>query len=149
QLADEQDLGELCSLARAEPDLELTDLSWLGISPLRGMCAAMFDPPRDPARLGTIDRVRATSNIVKGTQARALLAVGWLMARLGWSQPKRLPDTDGVRRWRARRSDGQAVTLEVATEPGGRHGVAALELAAGNDVWSLTRTDAICVRGPD
>src|SRR5262249_37998408 len=44
KLTDERGVGELCALGRKELDLELTDLSWIGISPLRGMCAALFDP---------------------------------------------------------------------------------------------------------
>src|SRR5947209_2935657 len=63
KLDDERALGELCELGQREPDMAVTDLSWLGISPL--------------------------------------------------------------------------------------HGVAALELSAGHDTWSLERTDIICVRGPD
>ena len=153
KLEDERGLGELCALGKQDPDLELTDLSWLGISPLRGMCAALFDPPRDPARLEQLDRVRVVSNIKGKTQARALLALGWLVARLGWTAPVRLPDGDGAavptRRWQVRRKDGEAVTLELATEPGGSHGVAALELSAGGDTWSLERDDVITVRGPD
>jgi glucose-6-phosphate dehydrogenase assembly protein OpcA len=148
RLADERDLAEICALGSHDPRLELADLSWLGISPLRGLCAALFDPPRDPARLGTIDRVRVVSNI-KGTQARALLALGWLISRLGWSRPTRLGDEGGVRRWQARRADGHPVALELATEGGGNHGVAALELWSGSDSWQLQRGAAITVRGPD
>lgn len=148
QLADERGLGELCAIARADGQLELADLSWIGISPLRGMCAALFDPPRDPAALQRLDRVRVVSNI-KGTQARGLLALGWLTARLGWTGPRRLGDEGGSRRWQMRRRDGQPVQLELATAPGGRHGVAALELWAGDDRWSLERDECIHVRGPD
>jgi glucose-6-phosphate dehydrogenase assembly protein OpcA len=148
QLTDERGLGELCAIGREDPNLELADLSWIGISPLRGMCAALFDPPRDPAQLYKLDRVRVVSQI-HGTQARALLGLGWLMARLGWSEPHRLGDDDGARRWEAKRRDGQRVQLELATAPGGRHGVAALELQAGDDVWSITRDECIHVRGPD
>ena len=39
--------------------------------------------------------------------------------------------------------------LELATAASGRHGVAALELSAGDDVWSLKRDECIYVRGPD
>ncbi|HWE27342.1 MAG TPA: glucose-6-phosphate dehydrogenase assembly protein OpcA [Polyangia bacterium] len=148
KLADERGLGELCAIGQREPALQLADLSWIGISPLRGMCAALFDPPRDPSVLFKLDRVRVVSNI-QGTQARGLLALGWLMSRLGWSATKRIEDTKGVRRWQAKRNDGQAVTLELSTEPGGSHGVAGLELHAGSDVWSLRRDTSIHVSGPD
>ena len=151
KLGDERGLGELCALGKREEHLQLADLSWIGISPLRGMCAALFDPPRDPSVLFKLDRVRVVSNI-QGTQARGLLALGWLVSRLGWSEPKRLGEEKGTRRWQARRKDGQAVTLELATEPGGDHGVAGLELYAGppnEGVWSLRRDTSIHVRGPD
>jgi glucose-6-phosphate dehydrogenase assembly protein OpcA len=151
RLADERGLGELCRLGAAEPDVELADLSWLGISPLRGMCAALFDPPRDPAALRRIDRARVSSNI-QGTQARGLLALGWLMSRLGWSSARRLPDAESTRRWQATRKDGKPVTLELSTRPAAgeiHHGVAGLELWAGGDAWSLTRDECIHVRGPD
>jgi glucose-6-phosphate dehydrogenase assembly protein OpcA len=148
-LDDERGLGELCSLGEADPDLELSDLSWLGISPLRGMCAALFDPPRDPSQLQKIDRVRVISNI-QGTQARGLLALGWMISRLGWSGVRRLPDAESTRRWQATRRDGKPLLLELQTRPGTtRHGVAGLELWAGSDVWSLARDTCIHVRGPD
>jgi glucose-6-phosphate dehydrogenase assembly protein OpcA len=148
KIVDERLLCELCALGQKEPELQLADLSWLGISPLRGMCAALFDPPRDPSALSKLDRVRVVSNI-HGTQARGLLALGWLMSRLGWSGAKRIAEDKGTRRWQVTRKDGAPVMLELATEPGGSHGVAALELHAGSDTWSLERDTSIHVRGPD
>ena len=152
KLDDEAGLRELCAIGREDPNLELADLSWIGISPLRGMCAALFDPPRDPSVLARLDRVRVVSG-VQGTQARGLLALGWLMSRLAWTEPHRVAADDGVRRWEARRRDGQRVQLELATAAGGRHGVQAMELSiekrGGDDVWSLERDECIHVRGPD
>ena len=148
QLADEKGLADLCAIGVREPELQLADLSWIGISPLRGMCAALFDPPRDPRVLERLDEVRVVSNI-QGTQARALLALGWLMSRLGWREPKRLSGGNGARRWQAKRRDGKSVSLQVVTEGGGDHGVAGLQLHAGGDVWSLERDTSIHVRGPD
>ena len=152
KLDDEKKLGDLCALGQAEPELQLADLSWIGISPLRGMCAALFDPPRDPGVLLKLDRVRVVSNI-QGTQARGLLALGWLMARLGWKQVRKHEDARGTRRWQATRTDGKPVLLELLTEPGGgpggTHGVAGLELQAGDAVWALKRDASIHVTGPD
>jgi hypothetical protein len=72
------------------------------------------------------------------------------VSRLGWSQVERLAGDKQTRRWQARRRDGQKVTLELETEPGNaNHGVAALELSAGKDTWSLHRDTCIHVRGPD
>jgi glucose-6-phosphate dehydrogenase assembly protein OpcA len=148
KLDDERGLAELCALGQKEPSLQLADLSWIGISPLRGMCASMFDPPRDPSVLLRMDRVRVVSNI-QGTQARGLLALGWLMSRLGWKEPKRLEEARGTRRWQATRKDGKTVSLELSTEPGGTHGVAALQLYSGDAVWSLKRDTSIHVEYPD
>jgi glucose-6-phosphate dehydrogenase assembly protein OpcA len=148
KLESERGLLDLCAIGAREPELQLADLSWIGISPLRGMCAALFDPPRDSSVLERLDRVRVVSNIV-GTQARGLLALGWLMSRLGWSDVARASEEKGARRWKAKRQDGKPVSLELSTEPGGDHGVAALELHAGGDVWSLERDTSIHVRGPD
>ena len=151
KLVDEHGLGQLCSIAAADPDMELADLSWLGISPLRGILASLFDPPRDPTQLQRIDRARVTSNI-QGTQARGLLALGWLMSRLGWHNARRLPDGKSLRSWQLERGDGKAVRLELATATGvSTHGVAGLELfaGAGNDErWALTRDDCIHIRCP-
>jgi glucose-6-phosphate dehydrogenase assembly protein OpcA len=150
KLPSEQGLVELCQLGARDPELEVSDLSWLGISPLRGMATSLFDPPRDPTVLARIDRVRVTSNIVHGTQARGLLALGWLASRLGWSQPQRQGDAPSLRCWRATRRDGRPVLLELATAAGtANHGVAGLDLQAGDAVWSLTRDSAIHVIGPD
>jgi glucose-6-phosphate dehydrogenase assembly protein OpcA len=161
RLPSETELKQLCAIGAREPNLEIADLSWIGISPLRGLCASLFDPPRDPTVLERLDRVSATSNI-EGTQARALLALGWLAARLGWSEMHRVPATgateDGAqgqrhprtRRWQARRRDGQNLVIELKTDlSGGKHGVAGLELQAGRDVWSLERQTCIDVSGPD
>jgi glucose-6-phosphate dehydrogenase assembly protein OpcA len=157
KLTDENGLSKLCQIAAADPDLELADLSWLGISPLRGILASLFDPPRDAGRLETITRARVTSNI-QGTQARGLLALGWLVSRLGWKNPRRLSDGGGkaLRSWQLQRPDGQSVRLELATATGQEiHGVAGLELFAGKsgengdaDSWALTRDDCIHVRAP-
>jgi hypothetical protein len=148
RLPDERDLVALCAIAAGDRELELADLSWLGISPLRGLCAALFDPPHDPSVLEKVDRVRVTSNI-EGTQARALLCLGWLFARLGFTGQRRSGGVPGLRRWQAQRRDGGNVTLELATEPGGNHGVAGLEIVVGDRVWSLERDDCIHVRAPD
>ncbi len=150
KLPSETGLVELAKLVAAEPNLELIDLSWLGISPLRGLCAALFDPPHDPSPLERLERVRVTSSI-GGTQARALLAAGWLGARLGWSDYRAVEGVGELRRWQANRRAGGVVTIELGTETSNAgHGVAALELECGGDErWSLTRDKScIDVRAP-
>lgn len=146
---DEASLVSLSARLQKLPSLEAVDLAWLGVGPLRGLCASLFDPPRDPARLDSLDRVRVASG-VSGTQSRALLTLGWLMARLGWKRPKKVAGEAGLRRWRCPRKDGGEVELELETRTGAPdHGVVELRLEAGADVWSLTRDRCIDVRSPD
>lgn len=148
--SDERALVELDAMAREQPDLEVTDLAWLGIRPLRGLCASLFDPPGDPAALDLLDRVRVVSG-VQGTQARGLLALGWLSSRLGWRGFERVKaEGKNSRRWRATSRAGREITVELETRADcAAHGVAELELKAGARTWSLKRDQrSIDVRGP-
>jgi glucose-6-phosphate dehydrogenase assembly protein OpcA len=142
KLPSEAGLG---ALSRLSPELEIVDLSWLGISPLRGLCAAFFD--QEPAPLKIVERVRVSSG-VQGTQSRALLAIGWLGSRLGWRDYRRVPGEG--RRWQAARADGGSVAIELHTDlRGANHGVNGLTLWAGGEEWSLGRSQScIDVRGP-
>jgi glucose-6-phosphate dehydrogenase assembly protein OpcA len=149
KLTGEEGLADFVRYGRELPDLECADLAWLGVRPLRGLCAALFDPPADPRRLERLDRVFVASG-VRSVQTRALLTLGWLGARLGWQGYQRLADGEGgVRRWRAERRAGGEVIIELATRSDGPgHGVAALELEAEGARWTLTRDACIEVRGP-
>ena len=135
-------LGAILAIAEHNPNLELADLAWLGISPLRGLCASFFDPPQDAAPLSVIDEVVVSSG-VEGVQVRGLLMLGWLGARLGWRAPSQLrAEKPGQRRFCAVRPDGGIVSMRIETELGGpRHGVRRFELAAGQKRWSLVRDD--------
>jgi glucose-6-phosphate dehydrogenase assembly protein OpcA len=144
-------LGAILTLQQRYPKLEIADLAWLGISPLRGLLAALFDPPHDAGPLAALDEVSVVSG-VEGVQVRALLMLGWLGARLGWTEARQEAATrSGERLFWATRPDGMPVRLRLTTEPGGaRHGVRALELRAGERRWSLVRDDEkIEVRAPD
>jgi Glucose-6-phosphate dehydrogenase subunit C-terminal domain len=143
----ERTLCEVARVAAREP-LDVVDLSWLGISPLRGLAAALFD--LDPRPLANVTRVRVASG-VRGTQARGLLALGWLASRLGWrSFSARESDADS-RRWSATRPDGGEVTMELVTLAGGAgHGVADLVIEAEGRSWHLVRDQrCIDVQAPD
>jgi glucose-6-phosphate dehydrogenase assembly protein OpcA len=150
KIPSEDGLEDYRRIGEALPDLELVDCAWLGVRPLRGLLAAMFDPPGDPRRLEALDRLRVVSG-VQGCQSRALLTIGWLASRLGWSHYTKEPAPGSVRRWRARRRDGGSVLLELENKPGGPpHGVAEIELTAGSDRWSIDRAhECIDVRGPN
>jgi len=150
KLDSEAGMADYHRLATAMPALEIVDLAWVGVRPLRGLCAGLFDSPREAEKLQRIDQVRIASGVT-GTQSRALLAIGWLASRLGWTQFACEPaQPSGTRRWRCRRPDGGLVTVDLETRTGGpNHGVCALSLRAGEESWSLERDlQCIDVRGP-
>lgn len=144
----ERALESVLAMYHRQPKLELADLAWLGISPLRGLTAALFDPPCDPRPALELDEVIVTSGVA-GVQARGLLMLGWLGSRLGWSEPR--PDGDpAARAWVAERPDGGEVRMRIEVgEAGAQHGVRKLELTSGNHYWVLERdADKIEVRAP-
>ena len=78
-----------------------TDLAWLRTEIWRGLMAQFFDSPPSPDSIHSITEVSVTydpdgdgSGAPSGHSA-ALLFIGWLMSRLGWSateQPTRTPE---------------------------------------------------------
>jgi glucose-6-phosphate dehydrogenase assembly protein OpcA len=149
QLTSEAQFADYEQLSIARPDLELVDCAWLGVRPMRGLFAGLFDPPHDPTRLEMLDRVRVISGVI-GCQSRALLTIGWLGSRLGWNEIKTDKDAPNLRRWKARRRNGGEVTIELETRNGAIHGVAGLELVAGKDEWTVKRENqCIQVKGPN
>ncbi len=144
-------LGAILSLQQRYPKLEIADLAWLGISPLRGLLAALFDPPHDAAPLAALDEVNVVSG-VDGVQVRALLMLGWLGARLRWTEARQQAATQaGERIFYATRADGKPVRMRLTTDlRGARHGVRVLELRAGDRRWSLERdAEKIEVHAPE
>ncbi|HEY7957292.1 MAG TPA: glucose-6-phosphate dehydrogenase assembly protein OpcA [Polyangia bacterium] len=152
KLDSERGLIEYARLTVTRPSMELVDSAWLGVRPLRGLCAGLFDPPRDPSLVERLTRVRVTSGVA-GCQSRGLYTLGWLASRLGWRGLRRapaLPNEPGTRVWTATRRAGGTVTLELATELGREsHGVQSLDLFADGARFSLTREkECIDVIGP-
>jgi glucose-6-phosphate dehydrogenase assembly protein OpcA len=143
KLPGEAGLADYLRVAEDQPELEVADCAWLGVRPLRGLTAGMFDPPNDPRRLDALDRVRVTSGVT-GCQSRALLTLGWLSSRLGWKEEQKLPEQPGLRSWRVRRRDGGQARVELETRTGGaKHGVIALELQTGDERWNLERSAGV------
>ena len=146
QIDHESHLADYEAIADMHPTVEIVDLAWLGVRPLRGLCAGLFDG--EPLRLSEIDRVRVISG-VQGCQSRALLTLGWLASRLGWGEPRKESAQPNRRRWRAKKKGGEVI-MELETRTSGApHGVVGLELYAGSDQWSLSREQQkIDVHGP-
>jgi glucose-6-phosphate dehydrogenase assembly protein OpcA len=144
KLPSDAGLAEYVEVMDAHPDVDLVDCAWLAARPLRGLCASMFDPPRDTGRLQALTRVRVIAG-VSGCPSGALLTLGWLSSRLGWHGHRKIDGGPGFRKWRSERPGGE-VTLELEIRPGGpAHGVIGLELEAdAGEEWTLTR-DQTCI----
>jgi glucose-6-phosphate dehydrogenase assembly protein OpcA len=81
---DEPDVGEALRQSRAlHEQAYVVDLAWLRSTPWRERVAASFDPPYLRAELGSISEVMIRHHPESG--AAALLLVGWLASRLGWT----------------------------------------------------------------
>ena len=115
----------------------VVDLAWLRSTPWRERIASTFDPPAWRSSLGQISGVAVRHH--PDSAVAALLLVGWLTSRLGWT-PGNLIATNGTQRAtaHARRQD-VSVHLEVdpALTVPGLAGVT-LETASGMSI-SLDR----------
>jgi glucose-6-phosphate dehydrogenase assembly protein OpcA len=86
-------LERLASLG-ARAHLELVDLAWLRLGPVRGAFASFFDPPVGPEPLAEARRLSITC----GAESRgaAVLFAGWLCARLVQPPPVEIRCGDGA-----------------------------------------------------
>jgi glucose-6-phosphate dehydrogenase assembly protein OpcA len=105
----------LAAAAALAERVRVVDLAWLRSAPWRERVAALFDPPGDLRReLERIDAV--TIRHEPASAAAALLLLGWLAERLGWT-PSVLPAApDGALSGLARGPEHDVrLTLEPST----------------------------------
>jgi 6-phosphogluconolactonase len=118
-------VAALAALLGALPRLEVADLGWLRLGPLRLLLASFFDPPVGASPLLTATRVRLECS--ESGLLTAMLMIGWIASRLGWSAPVSAGAMEGrpsSARWLSSRPGG-AVAIELAVVDGaaGRHGI--------------------------
>lgn len=119
--------------------IEVVDCAWLGVRPLRGLLAALFDPPGDSTVLRELDTIIVRSG-VRQTPARGLLFIAWLSHCLGWGGTRRV-DIEGYK-WTAVRASGALVSISLEQSGDGpNHGITEIELRQGNLTWQLIRDD--------
>jgi glucose-6-phosphate dehydrogenase assembly protein OpcA len=115
----------------------VVDLGWLRSVPWRERIAALFDPPAMRDQLGCITGV--TVRMEDSSAVVALLLVGWLGSRLGWTPS--LLHTDDTGRWtgsaRAHRYEVQITLEPVPLRVRGLAGLT-IDLADGTSI-SLDR----------
>jgi glucose-6-phosphate dehydrogenase assembly protein OpcA len=120
-LASDLDLLNLAPLVTLEHQVELADIGWLRLGPIRLLLASFFDPPVGAEPLFTARRVRL--DCARHGAPTALLLLGWLACRLGWGQPERAR-SGGGRSWKVPRPGGQvALEMDIRNVDAGRDGI--------------------------
>lgn len=100
----------------------VVELAWVRVSPWRKRLAAAFDPPPLRAELREVEVVSVLHH--PASAVPALLLVGWLGSRLGWSLRPLQPDAAGLSGTVG--ADGRAVRIELGKDA--RRGVSDLAL---------------------
>jgi flavin-binding protein dodecin len=110
---DEPSIGGALSRVRELAERSyVVDLAWLRSTPWRERIAATFDPPAWRHELAAINSVEVRHRPDSSTAA--LLLVGWLGSRLGWT-PGTLVPVDGSMRGKAR-GRRQEVSLTLRSD---------------------------------
>ncbi|HJZ87269.1 MAG TPA: glucose-6-phosphate dehydrogenase assembly protein OpcA [Polyangia bacterium] len=136
-LASDLELTNLAQLARIAAEVELADLGWLRLGPVRLLLASFFDPPVGAEPLLKARRVHL--DCAHHGAATAVLLLGWLANALDWGRPEPLKG-GAARTWRVPRPDGQ-VLLEVGVRDvdAGRDGIYELLIESeGGGRFSIT-----------
>ncbi len=114
-------------------ELYVVDLAWLRSTPWRERVATVFDPPAMRRELGDLCTVKVRHHPASGVAA--LLLIGWLASRLGWSlaKSKLTPDgADGTQRASAVSSSGE-IQLKLSHAPEQQvPGLAGVELTSNS-----------------
>lgn len=95
-------LRELAAALAQEPASAYTDLQWTALTPWRRLTAQCFDLPDARPHLDRISAVTIEHGAELCDRVAALLFLGWLTSRLGWT---------------VARADGDTLTLQAASGP--------------------------------
>lgn len=131
-------LPTVCALTE---QTHVVDLAWLRSVPWRERVAALFDPPSWRARLEDIDGIQVRHH--PRSQAVALLLVGWLASRLGWT-PQPLAPSQARERLQAR-ATSRTRQISVRLDPASNQTAPGL---AGITITTRDGTTLSLDRGP-
>ena len=136
----EDDLGNLgrlfgdVSRFRAQP----IALAWLRLGPWRQLLASLFDPPAPIEDVRSVERVEIVCPPERA--GAALLFLGWLASRLGWSRGHRVE----AGRYTFNRS-GDEVGAEITLQRDAADPIAAIALYTGGGEYSLARHEGAVI----
>jgi glucose-6-phosphate dehydrogenase assembly protein OpcA len=139
---DELDAGEAVARAVAlQRRAYVVDLAWLRSTPWRERVASTFDPPQWRPELERVEAV--TVRYRRDSEVAAVLLLGWLSRRLGWT-PGPLGEAagEGRREGVARRGDGE---LALRLHPDGTMPIPGL---AGVTIETASGLEISLDRGP-
>jgi glucose-6-phosphate dehydrogenase assembly protein OpcA len=113
-----EDLARLAEVIKAHPQfMSASDLNWGRLTAWRSLVASFWDVADYRPHLDGIDRVRVEydpPDVAPEEMApKALLALGWLATRLGWSVEGALGRRDDSTRFRLR-AGGREIEAELA-----------------------------------
>ena len=112
---DEPDPGEAIARARHLAErVYVVDLAWLRTTPWRERLASTFDPAVARAELQTISSVTVRHH--PSSRMPALLLVGWLASRLGWTLSPMVNHGPAITGTAHARRQDVALRLQVAPE---------------------------------
>lgn len=144
-------LADVQRLAR-ENDVALSDLNWSRLTHWRELIAQFFDAPPDDQYLRRLDGISVEIASTHGRQAdltEALLLVGWLASRMGWTPENGGQQPRGAAVAFGLRGAAGPVAVELradAAHPG--EGLHSVSLRAGAEAtFSISRKadDEACV----
>ncbi|HTW12756.1 MAG TPA: glucose-6-phosphate dehydrogenase assembly protein OpcA [Solirubrobacteraceae bacterium] len=93
-----------------DSNVYVVDLAWLRTLPWRERLAGSFQDPQRRSALTSLKRIYLRYN--PGSVVSAILLVGWLASRLGWTPAQLTPGKGDTMSGTARREGGGTVTLE-------------------------------------
>ena len=122
----QEDLLRLAEIIKEHPQfMSASDLNWGRLTAWRTLVASFWDVPDYRPSLDRIDRVRVeydSPDVAPGEIApKALLAVGWLASRLGWSAAEMVGRQDDSTNFRLRAEGGREINVELRAARHGEH----------------------------
>jgi glucose-6-phosphate dehydrogenase assembly protein OpcA len=96
---------------------EISDMVWARLTPWREMIAQFFDSPSMLPHLYSLQRIEVTYRNPTGDRSAALLLLGWLGSRLGWTLNGTLQRDGAVTTFALARPDGVRVQVRLQHAP--------------------------------
>jgi glucose-6-phosphate dehydrogenase assembly protein OpcA len=131
---DHSQAGQRAAIDRAyalSKKVYVVDLAWLRSTPWRERVATVFDPPAMRRELHRLNEVKVRHH--PDSRVAALLLIGWLASRLGWSLKRSEVTAEGTDGTLCARADSDSGEVELKLRPAPEQqvpGLAGVELSS-------------------